>query len=101
MSYFSDLPTDAAGDSDDDLPPHLFDKLKISVDGYDLKNVIGDGGQGIVVKAIRLHDDETVAIKFLRDRQLANRVARERLKREVELLKTLKHANVVELLDHG
>jgi serine/threonine protein kinase len=84
-----------------ELPPHLVRKLKIAIPGFKLNSVIGRGGQAIVLKGIQQSTSKTVAIKLLREGRLADATARERMQREVAVLATLNHPNIVSIIDRG
>lgn len=86
---------------DGELPAHLLRKLKITIPGYKLQSVIGRGGQAIVFQAVQQSTGQTVAIKLLREGRLADATARERLNREVAVLATLDHPNIVGIIDRG
>lgn len=69
--------------------------------GYDLAYEIGRGAMGCVFKAKRVKDGSEVAIKML-SKDLASRpdlVAR--FEREIFALKSLKHKNIVSIIDAG
>ncbi|WP_157135603.1 protein kinase domain-containing protein, partial [Burkholderia oklahomensis] len=72
---------------------------------YRLGAVLGEGGAGRVLEAIRLDTSQRVAVKLLRED--APRGARERtrlrarFRREMTLCARLSHPNVVALLDNG
>ncbi len=69
---------------------------------YRLVGLLGSGGMGTVYLAERADDefDATVAIKVLR-RDARGRLARERFRRERQILASLEHPNVARLLDGG
>jgi eukaryotic-like serine/threonine-protein kinase len=90
-------PTDT--DADDQLPSHLLDRLKLRIPGFALLSEISRGGQAIVYKARQESTGRIVAIKVLRDGVLADPHARERLHREVRVLATLEHPNIVSIID--
>ena len=91
----------AATEAYDELPPRLLRKLKVSVPGYKLQKVIARGGQAIVLKAIQQATGKAVAIKLLREGPLADSAARGRLQREVAVMATLDHPNIVTVIDSG
>lgn len=72
--------------------------------GYCLLQPLGQGGFGLVYKALKLSTQQLVAIKFLnidaqekdqQDRHIA------RFKKETQLSSLLEHPNIVRLLDNG
>jgi len=66
---------------------------------YELLSELGRGGNGIVYLARR--DGREVALKVLRRGFVADPVAVERFRREVEILRTAPHPSIVPLLDSG
>ena len=69
--------------------------------GYQLLNEISRGGQAIVFRACQNSTGRFVALKILRDGPLSDGAARERLEREVRILATLDHPNIVNIIDRG
>jgi serine/threonine-protein kinase len=65
---------------------------------FDLKECIGSGGFADVYRAAARGDGAWLAVKYLRD--YTNAEARQRFKREVCLLLSLKHPHVVPILDY-
>lgn len=66
---------------------------------YELGEILGTGGMGIVYEARDLHADKTVAVKLIpkpRDER-----ARRRFLRELETAESIRHPNVVHALDSG
>jgi TPR repeat protein/serine/threonine protein kinase len=84
----------------EELPPELLGRLKVVIPGYHLIGEIARGGQAVVYKA-RDASDRIVAVKLLLGGQLADEVARERLKREAFVLSALKHDNIVTVIEFG
>ena len=94
------------------LTPHLIlgksptvplapDETLTSADGtaeYLVRHRVGGGAAGTVWAAIRRRDGETVSVKSLCN---LNPRHRRRFLREVSLLRSLDHRNIVRLLDHG
>ncbi len=62
---------------------------------------IGEGGMGVVLSAVRDDGeyDQTVAIKVIRG--FSSAAARDRLRRERQILASLEHPNIARLLDGG
>jgi serine/threonine protein kinase len=84
------------------IPAASLGTRPLRVDGrYDLREVLGTGGMGIVYLARRVEDGVTVAIKVLRPEYAADARITERLHREAEALRRVRHPNVVQLLDAG
>jgi serine/threonine protein kinase len=67
------------------------------IGGYTLIGVLGDGGMGKVYLSAK--GSHSYAIKVLKPETVANSDARARLTREVEILKRIKHPNVVKFID--
>src|SRR5207249_7881322 len=69
---------------------------------YEVKDVLGAGGMGVVYRAFDRELQEPVAIKMLRPEALAgNGVALERFKQEIRLARRITHRNVVRTYDLG
>ena len=69
---------------------------------YDVKEVLGMGGMGVVYRAFDRQLQEPVAIKTLRPEILAgDSVALERFKQEIRLARRISHRNVVRTYDLG
>ncbi|MEA2501152.1 MAG: eukaryotic-like serine/threonine-protein kinase, partial [Actinomycetota bacterium] len=76
----------------DDLP---------RVPGYEVTGVLGQGGVGVVYRAVHLKLNRTVALKMLLAGAFATRAERQRFAREAELVAGLRHPNVVQVHDVG
>lgn len=72
-----------------------------AVAGYRIEGEIARGGQGVVYQAWHESTRRVVALKVLRDGALASTAMRQRFQREVELVASLRHANVVAVFDAG
>ena len=70
------------------------------VDSYRLQAVLGEGGMGIVYKAIDTKLNRLVAVKFLSD-HFAAADARQRFQHEARLLSSLNHPHVLTVHDAG
>jgi len=69
---------------------------------YEVKEVLGVGGMGVVYRALDRELQEPVAIKTLRpDAMSADTVALERFKQEIRLARKIAHRNVVRTYDLG
>eukprot|EP01062_Namystynia_karyoxenos_P025377 TRINITY_DN19986_c0_g1_i1.p1 TRINITY_DN19986_c0_g1~~TRINITY_DN19986_c0_g1_i1.p1 ORF type:complete len:408 (+),score=146.83 TRINITY_DN19986_c0_g1_i1:78-1226(+) len=67
-------------------------------DRFDLRKKLGEGAFGLVRKAIDKSTGDPVAIKMISCAQLAlDKAGHERLEREIAILQTLKHPNLVNL----
>ena len=67
---------------------------------YLLEDVLGRGGMGIVFRAAREPDGETVALKVLRP-ELAGEVYEHRFDRERRIASGLEHPNLLPIVDAG
>jgi serine/threonine-protein kinase len=69
---------------------------------YEMKELLGAGGMGVVYRAFDRELQEPVAIKTLRTEALAGgNVALERFKQEIRLARRIAHRNVVRTYDLG
>jgi len=69
---------------------------------YEVKDLLGMGGMGVVYRAFDRELQEAVAIKTLRPEALAgDGVALERFKQEIRLARKIAHRNVVRTYDLG
>lgn len=74
----------------------------VVADRYEIQDVLGVGGTGIVYRAIDRTLDEVLALKMLRPELLADDPrAREELKQELRLTRRISHRNVVRTYDFG
>jgi len=71
-----------------------------SIPGYDLLETIGEGGMGIVYRAIQHQPSRTVAIKVLTPIP-GNPLTIQAFEREARLMAALQHPNVVTIYDCG
>ena len=69
---------------------------------YEVKEILGMGGMGVVYRALDRELQEPVAIKTLRPEAMsADAVALERFKQEIRLARKIAHRNVVRTYDLG
>jgi serine/threonine protein kinase len=66
---------------------------------YRLVSIIGKGGMGSVWKAEKITTREPLAIKFMKFEYVEDENSLERFKREIEILKSIRHPNVVYIFD--
>ncbi|EAQ65817.1 protein kinase domain protein [Marinomonas sp. MED121] len=90
---------------EDQVTLDLSIKNRFHSDNYQLIEMIGQGGFGVVYKAKQISTDQVVAIKFLSissefDEKKRERYL-ERFQRETSLSSRLQHPNIVRLLDKG
>jgi tetratricopeptide (TPR) repeat protein/tRNA A-37 threonylcarbamoyl transferase component Bud32 len=71
------------------------------IPGYDDLHEIHRGGQGIVYSAVQRSTRRRIAIKVLLDGALASDAARHRFQREIDLVASLRHPNIVRIYDSG
>ena len=76
-------------------------KLRVEVEGYELLERIGMGGQATVYRALQKKDNRIVALKILHAGPHASSEARVRLKREVAALRAMRHPNIVHAIAAG
>jgi len=72
-----------------------------AIPGYDDFIELQRGGQGVVYAATQRSTRRKVAIKVLRDGALATDAAQRRFEREIELVASLNHPNIVRIYDSG
>ncbi len=104
MATSGGAPTEALPATRKALPPPR-DALRpgtLFANRYDVKEVLGMGGMGVVYRAVDRELREPVAIKALRPEVLAGGgVALERFKQEIRLARKIAHRNVVRTYDLG
>jgi serine/threonine protein kinase len=66
---------------------------------YRIQERLGEGGMGVVYKALDTHLDRTVAIKVLPRQAVADPVRRRRFVQEARAASALEHANIVTIHD--
>jgi serine/threonine protein kinase len=72
-----------------------------TVGPYRIHELLGQGGMGVVFRAVRESDGEVVALKILRDDVSHDDVFRRRFAREGEVARSLDHPHLVPVLDAG
>jgi eukaryotic-like serine/threonine-protein kinase len=75
--------------------------VKLQIPGYDLGEVLGRGGVGVVYKALHLGLNRVVALKMLLAGAFAGRAERQRFAREAKVVAGLRHPNIVQVYDVG
>ena len=84
------------------LPAGVLVPGAVIADRYEIQDVLGVGGTGIVYRALDRTLDESIAIKLLRAELLADDPrAREELKQELRLTRRVSHRNIVRTHDFG
>lgn len=71
------------------------------IEGYEVQEILGRGGMGVVYRARQLKLNRTVALKMMLSGSLAGRDERTRFQREAEAVAALKHPNIVQIHDSG
>src|SRR5262245_30777265 len=72
-----------------------------TIPGYDMQEMVGCGGMGVVYKARHLTLNRIVAIKMLLAGGYASARELARFKREAEAVAALQHPNIVQVYDAG
>ncbi len=79
-----------------------FRPSKVRIGRYELQDVVGGGGQGVVYKALQLGAvEQPVAVKTLRAEGLAAEGDVAKFLKEVRLMTELDHPGIVSILDSG
>lgn len=73
----------------------------LAIEGYDIESRIGAGGMGAVYLARHKKEGRRVAVKIMLSKVAVDERSREQFKREMDLIRTLHHASIVEFIDHG
>ena len=71
------------------------------IPGFELKERIGEGGLGVVYKALQVSLNRVVAVKVMRQELAADTAFRERFDQEWKTASELKHPNIVQILEAG
>jgi WD40 repeat protein len=70
-----------------------------SIPGFDVNELLGHGGMGVVYRARQTALNRPVALKFLRSGELATATQLDRFRSEAEAVARLRHPNIVQI--HG
>jgi serine/threonine-protein kinase len=68
---------------------------------FRIERELGSGAMGSVYRAVHRDTGQRVALKFIALGLLANETAVKRFEREADILKQLRHPNIVRLVAHG
>jgi serine/threonine protein kinase len=71
------------------------------VPGYEILDVLGDGGMGVVYKARQRYPERIVALKMIRAGEIASPSILARFETEINAVAKLHHANIVQLYEIG
>lgn len=74
---------------------------KKTISHYEITDILGEGGMGVVYRAIDTEKDTTVALKVLSRRSLADDEVKRRFMREANTGANLDHPNIVKIYDFG
>lgn len=67
---------------------------------FELLEPIGEGGMGVVFRAVHVHEGVDVAVKVVSGTQLRESRSIAAFRREVRAVATLTHGNIISVLDH-
>lgn len=73
----------------------------IIAERYRLQRELGRGAYGAVFAAVRIDSEAPVALKVMHERLGPDSVGARRFEREAQVLRDLRHPNIVQLLDFG
>jgi len=93
------FPSSPVGDDAAPFPLPIADLPQIH--GYEVQEVLGRGGMGVVYKAWHERLNRTVALKMLLAGPFARPEELERFLREAQVVAGLRHANIVQVYDIG
>jgi serine/threonine-protein kinase len=82
------------------LPPGLHDSFP-NIPGYEVLEVLGRGGNGIIYRVRHTNLDRVVALKMLLSGEFASPIELARFTREAEAIAALQHPNIVQIYDVG
>jgi serine/threonine protein kinase len=71
------------------------------IEGYEIVRQLGIGGYGAVYLARRKKNSQLVAVKVMLARVAVQETSRKAFLHEMGILKSLRHPNIVSLLEHG
>src|SRR3954454_24123973 len=74
---------------------------RVLVETYRVERLIAEGGMASVYEAAHLRVPKKFAVKFLRPQLATHTEALQRFRREAEIVATLDHPNIVNLVDYN
>ena len=77
------------------------ESFRENIEGYELTKKLGEGGMGVVYLARNSKTQEMVAIKMMLAVVAVDEPSRKMFHREIDVTRTLKHQNIVRLIEHG
>ena len=77
------------------------DLIGKTIGGYEILNLIGQGGMATVFRAQQMSMNRVVAIKILPRQFLNDDTYLQRFDREVKIVSQLEHRNIVPVYDYG
>jgi eukaryotic-like serine/threonine-protein kinase len=88
-------------ESEPDGPRHEVVPISVQVPGYDVQEVLGRGGMGVVYRARQRALNRTVALKMILDGAHAGARQANRFRSEAEVFARLQHPNIVQIHEIG
>ena len=88
-------------DSEPEGPGHELAPMSVQVPGYDVQEVLGRGGMGVVYRARQKPLNRTVALKMILDGAHAGARQANRFRSEAAVFARLQHPNIVQIHEIG
>ncbi len=82
-------------------PQRISDLPTDSIEGFEITRELHRGGQGVVYQAIQKSTKRKVALKVMLEGPFASEKTKHRFEREIELVASLHHPNIVAVFDSG
>lgn len=86
-------------DDDDESTNTLLQEDLPQLPGYELQDLIGEGGMGVVYSARRLSTNQRVAIKIMQPLMSDNQTAIQKFRREASISLRLQHKRIVKTIE--